>query len=189
MREKLNSHHSRWKESILACNITDIRHRPGVENPVADALSRKWASRCQTENDGSSWSVLADWESARGVTRDIFALAEAQTVSHPLQAQFADDLFFAPVVDILLGQTVGNSITERRRLVHRAEGFMIDDGKLWRVAETAARQVARTECIPTAQGFELAMATHAQNGHFNVESTKLKLADRYFWPGMDTDCR
>ncbi|CAK5263795.1 unnamed protein product, partial [Mycena citricolor] len=189
MREKLNSHHSRWKESILARNIIDIRHRPGIENPVADALSRKWANRDRTEQDGSAWSVLADWEAPRGVIRDVFTVADTHAASHPLQALFADDLFFAPVIDYLLGYTVGDSIAERRRLAHRAEGFMIAEGKLWRVADTAARRVARTECIPTAQGFDLAMKVHAQNGHFNVESTKLKLSDRYFWPGMDTDCR
>ena len=39
LKEKISTHHSRWKESILAHNIIDIRHRPGVENAVADGLS------------------------------------------------------------------------------------------------------------------------------------------------------
>jgi hypothetical protein len=42
VQEKMSVHHSRWKESILAHNIIAICHRPGVENPVADGLSRMW---------------------------------------------------------------------------------------------------------------------------------------------------
>jgi hypothetical protein len=42
LKEKISTHHSRWKESILAQNIIDIRHRPSVENAVADGLSRMW---------------------------------------------------------------------------------------------------------------------------------------------------
>ncbi|GLB45130.1 hypothetical protein LshimejAT787_2000350 [Lyophyllum shimeji] len=40
VQETMSIHHSRWKEMILAHNIISIRHRPGVDNPVADGLSR-----------------------------------------------------------------------------------------------------------------------------------------------------
>jgi len=92
-------------------------------------------------------------------------------------------------VEHLLGISGGTTISERRRATHRANGFMIDDGKLWRVADAAARRVARTRCVPTSKGFAIAMKIHARNGHLGVDSTKLKIADEYFWPGMDTDCR
>ncbi|KAJ7330927.1 hypothetical protein DFH08DRAFT_708715 [Mycena albidolilacea] len=188
MRERLNSHHSRWKESILLRNIIDICHRPSIENPVADGLSCMWSQRKRLSTDGSDWSVLADWEASTGITRDIFAVAQSP-MSHPLQVCFADDIFFAPIVQYLLGNTVGSSIQERKRLSHRANGFMIEDGKLWRVADKAARRVTQTECIPTGLGFQMALEVHTLNGHFSIESTKLKLPDRFFWPGMDTDCR
>ncbi|KAJ7222189.1 hypothetical protein GGX14DRAFT_299541, partial [Mycena pura] len=155
---------------------------------VADGLSRMWAERKRSDKDGSNWSVLADWEASRGITRDIFTVTSAPLgtpASHPLQMRFADDLFFAPIVDYLLGHRVGETIHERKRFAHRAAGFMIEHGKLWRVADSAARRVARTECIPTSLGFETALNVHALNGHFGVDSTKLKLSDRYFWPGMD----
>lgn len=45
VQEKMSVHHSRWKESILAHNIIAICHHPGVENPVADGLSRMWEGR------------------------------------------------------------------------------------------------------------------------------------------------
>jgi hypothetical protein len=110
-------------------------------------------------------------------------------MSHPLQVRFADDIFFAPIVEYLLGNTVGSSIQERKCLAHRTNGFMIEDGKLWRIADKAARRVARTECVPTDLGFQTVLEAHTLNGHFSVESTKLKLSDHFFWPGMDTDCR
>ncbi|KAJ7502176.1 hypothetical protein B0H11DRAFT_1649345, partial [Mycena galericulata] len=175
-------------ESILARNIIDVRHRPGVDNPVADGLSRMWTARKRTSTDGSDWSVLPDWEATKGIVRDVLTVSDAPNeLRNPLQTQFADDIFFAPIVEHLLGHTAGTTIPDRKRAAHRSAGFMIEDGKLWRVADSAARRVARTECIPAAQGFAKALETHANNGHFSVESTKLKLSDRYFWPGMDTD--
>ncbi|KAJ6535376.1 hypothetical protein DFH09DRAFT_845036, partial [Mycena vulgaris] len=136
--------------------------------------------------NGSDWSVLPDWEARGGITRNILGVLETSNeLRHPLQVQFADDIFFAPIVEYLLGHTAGETIQGRKRAAHRAAGFMIDEGKLWRIADSAVRRVARTECIPAAQGFAKALEVHAQNGHFNVDSTKLNISDRYFWPGMD----
>ncbi|KAJ7885793.1 hypothetical protein B0H14DRAFT_2252404, partial [Mycena olivaceomarginata] len=168
------------------------RHRPGVENPVADGLSRMWTEHKRTPADGSDWSVLADWDASTGITRDMFGITSETPESegdfrHPLQIEFADDIFFSPIIDHLLGLSSGTSVTERRRAAHRANGFMVDGDKLWRVADAAARRVPRTRCVPVAKGFSIAMATHSKNGHFGVDSTKLKIADEYFWPGMDTD--
>src|SRR5215472_9317747 len=47
----------------------------------------------------------------------------------------------------------------------------------------------KAECIPSADGFETALKVHEQNGHFGLDHTKLKLRDRYFWPGLDKDSR
>ena len=47
---------------------------------------------------------------------------------HHLERLFKGDLFFMPVVRHLLGKAAGDSIAERRRAAHRAEGFMIEDG-------------------------------------------------------------
>ena len=44
LKEKMSTHHSRWKELILAHNIIDIQH-PGVEIAVANGLSRMWQNR------------------------------------------------------------------------------------------------------------------------------------------------
>ncbi|KAJ7767521.1 hypothetical protein DFH07DRAFT_736816 [Mycena maculata] len=178
----MSTHNSHWKEAILAWNIIDIRHQPGVENLVADGLSRMWTERKRTPTDGSDWSVLADWETSTGIQQDLFGIdAESSPISDdirdPLQTEFADDLFFSPIIDHLLGLSGGMSISERRCATHRASGFMIEDGKLWRIPDKASRWVAQTRCVPTAKGFTVAMQIHAQNGHLGLESTKLKIAD------------
>ncbi|KIJ43022.1 hypothetical protein M422DRAFT_48038 [Sphaerobolus stellatus SS14] len=49
--------HARWAESIIARNMVDVRHRPGVKNPVADGLSRKWSERKRQDGDGGNWTV------------------------------------------------------------------------------------------------------------------------------------
>ena len=190
LKDKMNAHHSRWMESILAYNIVDIRHRPGIHNPVADGLSRMWTNRKRTDADGSSWSVLPDWEATKGTTRDIMTMAIGSgTPEHALEVMFKGDVFFAPIVRHLLGKTAGESIAERRRVAHRAIGFVIEGGKLWKVSSRATDRVARTECKPAVQGFKLALECHKRMGHFDSDRTKLTLRDTYFWPGMDTDCR
>ena len=42
LREKPRAIHMCWAESILAHNIVNIQHRPGVTNHAANPLSRKW---------------------------------------------------------------------------------------------------------------------------------------------------
>jgi hypothetical protein len=57
------------------------------------------------------------------------------------------------VVEALLELDHGKSLRERKRARHRASGYMIEGGKLWRV--TNGRSVcaeARLECIPKGGG-------------------------------------
>ena len=191
LKDKLNTHHSRWMQLILSHNIIDIRHRPGIENPVADGLSRMWHNQKRTTTDGSHWSVLPDWEAAKGIKNDVMSAIDAMLymLEHPLETMFRDDVFFTPIVRHLLGKSAGDSMSERRRAMHRAKGFMVDNGKLWRVSTRPQDRVARTECKPTASSFNITLKAHQANGHFSVDSLKLHLRDKYFWPGLDTDCR
>jgi transposase InsO family protein len=189
LQEKMSVHHSRWKESILARNIIAIRHRPGVENPVADGLSRMWDGHNRTSTDGSSWSVLPNWEATKGVVNDVLSISYVPPSLHPLETQFAGDIFFEPIVKHLLGHEAGSTPSERRKATHRATGFIILDDKLWKVSSKASDRVAKTECIPATQGFTQALKAHIANGCFGPEHVQLHLRDRYFWPGMLTDCR
>lgn len=194
VQEKMSVHHSRWKESILAHNITAIRHCPGIDNPVADGLSRMWEGRQCTDTDGSNYSVLADWEANHGLINDILGIADAPpegttAAKHPLETMFASDIFFQPIVRHLLGRTAGDTPSDRHKAAHRAVDFMIADGRLWKVSSKASDRVTRTECVPMSLGFEIALSTHMANGCFSPEHVQLHLRDKYFWPGMSTDSR
>lgn len=190
LKGKMNSHHSQWMESILAHNIINVCHRPGVHNPVADGLSRMFRNRSRNATDGSTWSVLPDWEASKGIENDIMQVLDSPGAPrHPLEVTFEGDVFFTPVIRHLLGKTAGDTIPERKQAIRRAEGFMIEDNKLWRVSSKSNEHVARTECQPAKLGFQLALDMHRANGHFSADLVKLHLRDRYFWPGMDTDCK
>ena len=176
LKDKMNSHHSRWQESILNHNIIDIRHCPGVNNPVADGLSRMWHNRPRTSTDGSSWSVLPDWEALKGIKNDILQVsASPGAPAHPLELRFQGDIFFTPIIRHLLGKSAGDSIADCRRAMHRSKGFMIENNKLWRVSSKTSDRVSKTECQPMSSGFQTALNTHEQNGHLGADLIKLKL--------------
>ena len=100
LKDKMNSHHSRWQESILSHNIVDIRHRPGINNPVADGLSRMWRNRPRTPADGSSWSVLPDWEASKGIKNNILQVSTSPGAPghQELELHFQGDMFFSPII-------------------------------------------------------------------------------------------
>ena len=90
---------------------------------------------------------------------------------HPLLTTFKGDIFFTPILNHLLGKSTGNSIAERRKAMHRAEGFMLEGKKLWHVSSKAGDHIPRTECIPTTSGFQQALDTHTANGHFSTKQS------------------
>lgn len=79
MSDELNATHARWCNSILAHQIIDVCHIPGHINLVADGLSHKDEDLPHEENDGSSWSIPANWEHAHGYTMTCFPLISQAT--------------------------------------------------------------------------------------------------------------
>ena len=112
VQEKMSVHHSRWKESILTHNIA-IQHRPGVENPVADGLSRMWEGHPRSDTDGSRYTVLADWEASKGIVNDILSISGSPSPKHPLEWQFMNNVFFQPIVRHLIGLSAGDTPAEK----------------------------------------------------------------------------
>ncbi len=162
LNKKQSSTHARWEESITCWNIVDIRHRPGVTNVVADAISRKWSEvrGPSKARDGAEWSIQLDWEANKGVVNDIMQLAARQDTDKfaNIREQFADDPWLSEVVNALMNRDMPD-IQTRHRAQHCTLNFTIEGGKLWWIHTKAKDRVARVECVPAVKGFELATRT------------------------------
>src|SRR6202034_2567544 len=145
----LNATHARWRDGVVSHQIVDVRHIPGRINLVGDGISRKDEDQPHIEGDGSSWSVVPDWENARGLEYDLFTVTETTSDSHhELHQRFKDENIFIEVIDAILGLSESTSEKDRKRAEHRAEGDFIDEGKLWRLGgATPTRAVPRRECV------------------------------------------
>ncbi|QRW02375.1 integrase core domain protein [Ceratobasidium sp. AG-Ba] len=138
--KKLSTTHERWRESIIAHRIVDVRHRPGAENPVCDALSRVWQYREDEHVQGREWSVEPEWEAHKGLLAEVSLLLEDDE-SRKVLERFEHDPYFGEIVQYLVlggvaGDDLARSSVERaqKRAAHRAVGFEVAEGKLWRVA-------------------------------------------------------
>ena len=52
MNDKLSATHARWRDGVLAHNIVNVRHIPGVTN-ITDGLSRQFENTPKLAGDGS----------------------------------------------------------------------------------------------------------------------------------------
>ena len=187
LNDKLSATHARWRDGILAHHIIDVRHVPGRLNVVADGLSRANERTMNEHGDGSEWTVSEDWESNVGLTHDIFHTMDANTpIIAKLRERFKEEPIFAEVIDAILELDQSTNLRLKKRARHRASEYMIEDGKLWRVAgghSTRAR--SRVECVTRQEATELARLEHESNGHWQRDSIKKALLDRVWSPGLD----
>ena len=197
MNDKLSATHARWRDGILAHQITDVRHVPGRLNVVADGLSRAREGTAHEERDGSEWTVSEDWEASMGLTHDIFYTPEAHSPeTTSLRNRFKDEPMFAEVIDAILELDQSSTLKIRKRARHRASEYMIADGKLWKVAGGhQARARPRVECVTREEATQLAKEEHETNRHWQRDAVKKSLLDRIWSPGLDasiiqgiTDC-
>ena len=108
---------------------------PGKLNIVADGLSRANKGTTHEEKDGSEWTVSEDWKANVGLTHDIFHTSTAKTPEMArLRERLKDEPIFTEVIDALLELEQGSSLKLRKRARHRASEYMVDEGKLWKLA-------------------------------------------------------
>ena len=89
------------------------------------------------EGDGSSWSVSEDWESVHGIVNDLFAIDIDSSLSQ-LLSQFADEPLLLETVQALLEINTGASDRDHKQAKHRASNYLVEDGRLWKVASGRA---------------------------------------------------
>ena len=183
----LNSTHARWRDAVLAYNIVDVRHRPGKLNLVADGLSRKFVNAPYEDGDGHEWTVSEDWEARMGMTNDIFQVdtLHAESIYAALRTRFVKENVFREIIDSLLELDHGKSLRTRKRAKHKAKGYMIEEGRLWKVGDESVRAKSRLECITQEETKTLAYEIHRNNGHFHRDNIKAKLMDTITSPRLD----
>ena len=183
----LNSTHARWRDAVLAHNIVDIRHRPGRLNVVADGLSRKFVNVPTEPGDGHEWTVSEDWEARTRLVNDVLNLqtTQSESIYNALRARFNGENVFLEVIDSILELDHGKSLKVRKRAKHKAKGYMIEEGKLWRIGDGSDRAKARLECVTKGETVQLAWEEHRNNGHFHRDNIKAKLLDKVTSPNMD----
>jgi len=155
-------------------------------NVAADALSRRLSGHPRTDGDGSAWTVSEDWESAHGIVNDLLLTETSSTEVKDLRSRFQHEPLLLEVVEALLNLDGEKPEKDRRRARHRALGYIIEDGRLWRIADgKSSRTQARRECILQEEAVEMAKVLHAKNGHWGHDLTKLQLMDHIFSPKLD----
>jgi hypothetical protein len=185
LNDKLNSTHACWRDGVLAHQVMDVRHWPGRLNPVADGISRKFVNLPTEHGDGHEWTISEDWEARTGLQNDMFHV-EPLTTYDSLRTRFANEKVFLKTVNALAELDHGKSIKDRKRAKHHADGFMIQDGKLWKIANTkSTRARPKVECISQTEAAALAWETHRNHGHFHRDNVKIALMDKITSPHLD----
>jgi hypothetical protein len=187
MNDKLSATHARWRDGILAHQIVDVRHVPGRINVVADGLSRANEGLNHEGGDGSHWTVSEDWEASTGLTHDIFLTTDPTSPEvASLKDRFKNEPLFLEVVEALFELDQGKDIRLRKRARHRASEYLIDGGRLWRVAgghHNRAR--TKVECVTRDEAKALAEKEHTERGHWGRDAVKKSLMDRIWSPNLD----
>jgi hypothetical protein len=182
----LNATHARWCDGVIAHQITDIHHIPGHVNLVGDGISRKDEGQPQQPGDSSEWLVTPDWETARGLTYDLFMVMTTPTEpQRQLRKCFKDENIFIEVIDALFGIENFSLERDRKQAQHKVEGYMIEDSKLWRLGGvTPARAISHRECVTKVETTKLTRVEHEKT-HMQRDLIKTQLLNHIYSPLLD----
>ena len=184
LNDKLSATHARWRDSVLAHNIIDVRHIPGVTN-IADGISRQYENTEKAGDNGSNHTVSPDWERQAGLAYDAYCIVPS-TENAGLRERFKSEPLFLDVIDALEGVKHSRNLREQKRAHHRSLQYMIEDDKLWHLAGgTGTRARSRQECITQEEATQLAREEHEKGGHWHRDNVKIVLLDRIHSPKLD----
>ena len=93
-----------------------------------------YAGREHTADDGSTWLVCKDWEASRGIINDLFGIYMDEVVSSLCEC-FVDEPMFLEVVQAITNHDSHKPEQECKCTRHWAEGYQIEDGKLWHITD------------------------------------------------------
>ncbi|CAM8883007.1 unnamed protein product [Rhodiola kirilowii] len=155
--------YSTTEKELLAMLDVEIRDKKGIENTVADHLSRI----VREEEEGHITESFPD--------EHLYAVSTKVT-------------WYASIVNYLVGGTFPPSFTKAQsmKLRHDARHYLWDDPYLWKIG---ADQILR-RCIPDNEIASVISFCHefACGGHFGPRRTARKILDSgFFWPSLFRD--
>ena len=104
-----------------------------------------------------------------------------------IRERFKDEPIFLEVIEALLDLDQGKSAKLRKRARHRASEYLVNEGKLWRVAGGHHGQACtRVECVTKEEAKTLAEKEHIHGGYWGRDAIKKFLMDRVWSPGLDS---
>ena len=144
-----------------------------------------YTGREHTTDDGSTWLVCEDWEISWGIVNDLFGVYMDKVISSLCEC-FANEPLFLEVVRAIADHDNHKMERECKRAQRRAEGYHIEDGKLWCITDgKSIHTKPRVECVSQAEAIDMAKCEHSNNGHWGRDLTKLQLMDRIYSPQLD----
>jgi hypothetical protein len=184
LNDKQSSTHACWRNGIFANQIVNIQHCPRMQNGAADGFSCQYTDALTRPGDSAEWTVSADWETAAGLVNNVMRITPSSVTG--LQTRFQDKPLLLHVVEALAEVDNGTDERAKKQAQKRAVGYMIEDGKLWKVAGgPPTRACARVECMTKEEAVELDKKEHKDGGHWGCNVVKLQLMDRIYSPGLD----
>lgn len=153
---------ARWALTIQVYNIT-IKYAPGRQNVVADMLSRP---PCDNETECSLCSMI--------IEADMPVRSPAEVRSEQLK-----DEHLANILKAL------ESNNHEQAAYWSGKGYLLNYGLLYRYNPDSDSDNA--QLVMPQQEWANVMANYHDDpaaGHYGAEKTYLRIAQRYYWPGM-----
>lgn len=178
LRGEVNStgYRMAWKEAILGSRIIEFVHTKGVENVVADGLSRQPGL--------SGDPVVPDWEDYKGCSNAYAGLKMiTSTVDDQVLLRYKHDAH-EDIVRVLLAMDT-EKIPEDQlwNAQQRSKPYWIAEGYLMKGIEGHGE----IKVLPASEGAKAASAEHVDGGHLGRDFMLSSLAQRYYWTSMRAD--
>ncbi|KIY51387.1 hypothetical protein FISHEDRAFT_29286, partial [Fistulina hepatica ATCC 64428] len=149
----------------------------------------------RTQSDGSNESTPPDWFSTSGLAWDIYSLSTSgmeftpiadESTFNALETRFTNVPVFLDIIRALRSIETEKDDRSMRRARHRAQEYMIDEGKLWHIGGWRTRRAKpRVECLTPTEMRQVVDREHLRVGHLRHAQIKTEVMEHYKCPGLD----
>ena len=199
--KKLTGMYFRWLSEIQSYDFI-VRHRPGKQNSNADGMSRSNhldpPTKEEEEEEEGYIHRLHQWvnglEKENGQLRSLTSVNRQLSKEKIIKEQM-DDHVVSTVRKWVKEGKAPNKVNireqpEELKIYHQIFYTLILRGDvLYRIKEGRMGQKQYQICVPEKlkEGSHYWAHQHITAGHFGIRATGLRLATRFYYPGMKND--